>query len=148
MKIDNHIRSFATDRKAVDTTSSLHVRSRSFQDFMGQQDQSHSEEQLRRTLQQIVMQGERLSKSMTVRELHAYKTMIRKFLEDTARRGIGIKETRGWDRRGRGKKYKLLDEIDAQLVGLAEEMLSHEQGRIEILYRIGEIRGLLINLIS
>jgi len=70
------------------------------------------------------------------------------FLEDTVRRGIGIKETRGWDRRGRGKKYKLLDEIDQHLVSLAEELLSHEQGRIEILHRVGEIRGLLINLLS
>jgi len=115
---------------------------------MNQQDERHSEEQLRKHLQQIFLQGERLSKSMTVRELHAYKSMIRKFLEDTVRRGIGLKETRGWDRRGRGKKYKILEEIDAHLVSLAEEMLSHEQGRIEILYRIGEIRGLLINLVS
>jgi len=71
---------------------------------MNQQDERHSEEQLRKHLQQIFLQGERLSKSMTVRELHAYKSMIRKFLEDTVRRGIGLKETRGWDRRGRGKK--------------------------------------------
>lgn len=148
MKIDNHIRSFTTDRKKVESPATPPLNSRSFQDFMGQQERRHSEEQLRRSLEQIFLQGERLSKSMTVRELHAYKRMVRKFLEDTVRVGIGIRETRGWDRRGRGKKYKLLDEIDAHLVSLAEEMLVHEQGRIEILFRVGEIRGLLINLLS
>ena len=148
MKIDNRIRTITGDRKTVDHPSAMHVRNRSFQDFMGQQEKEHSEEQLRRTLQQIILQGERLSKSMTVRELYAYKNMIRNFLEDTVRRGIGIKETRGWDRRGRGKKYKILDEIDAHLVGMAEEMLTHEQGRIQILQKIGEIKGLLINLLS
>lgn len=115
---------------------------------MGQQERQRSEEQLRRSLQQIILQGERLSKSMTVRELHSYKHMIRKFLEDTVRQGIVIKETTGWDRRGRSKKYKLLDEIDEQLVSMGEEMLSHEEGRIEILNKIGEIKGLLINLLS
>lgn len=148
MKIDNHIRSFATDRKKVDAPSSMSVRNRSFQDFMNQEERERSEEHLRRTLEQIMLQGERLSRSMTVRELHLYKTMVRKFLEDTVRRGIGIKETRGWDRRGRGKRYKLLDEIDEKLVSLGEEMLASEQGRIEILQRVGEIKGLLINLLS
>jgi hypothetical protein len=147
MKIDNQIRSFAS-RKTLDTPAHQSVHNKPFQDFMGQQEREHSEEQLRKSLQQIIMQGERLTKSMTVRELHAYKSMLRRFLEDTVRRGIGIKETRGWDRRGRGKKYKLLDEIDQHLVSLAEELLSHEQGRIEILHRVGEIRGLLINLLS
>jgi len=148
LKINSNIRSFAADRTKMEAPATPPVHQRSFQDFMNQQDERHSEEQLRKHLQQIFLQGERLSKSMTVRELHAYKSMIRKFLEDTVRRGIGLKETRGWDRRGRGKKYKILEEIDAHLVSLAEEMLSHEQGRIEILYRIGEIRGLLINLVS
>lgn len=148
MKINNQLRPFASDRKTLDSPTPSQVRHKSFQDFMGQQERERSEEQLRRSLQQIILQGERLSKSMTVRELHLYKSMIRKFLEDTVRRGIGITETRGWDRRGRGKKYKLLDEIDAGLVSMAEEMLSHEQGRIEIMQKVGEIRGLLINLLS
>jgi len=147
MKIDNQIRSFAS-RKTIDTHPHQSVNSKPFQDFMGQQERDHSEEQLRKSLQQIILQGERLTKSMTVRELHAYKSMLRRFLEDTVRRGIGLKETRGWDRRGRGKKYKLLDEIDQHLVSLAEELLTHEQGRIEVLQRVGEIRGLLINLLS
>jgi uncharacterized protein YaaR (DUF327 family) len=60
--------------------------------------------------------------------------------------GIGLKDTKGWDRRGRGKRYKLLEEIDSVLVSMGDEMLEHEQGRIDMLNKIGEIRGLLINL--
>lgn len=148
VKINNQIRTFTGDRKTLDSPTTSHVKNRSFQDFMGQQEKDRSEEQLRRSLQQIILQGERLSKSMTVRELYNYKHMIRNFLEDTVRRGIVIKETRGWDRRGRSKKYKLLDEIDEHLVSMGEEMLTHEEGRIEILHKIGEIKGLLINLLS
>jgi uncharacterized protein YaaR (DUF327 family) len=44
------------------------------------------------------------------------------------------------------KRYKLLDEIDEKLIEMAEELLQTEQGRLELLSKIGEIRGLLINL--
>ncbi len=93
------------------------------------------------------MQGDRLARSMTVRELKAYRMMVKRFLEDTVRRGVGIKESRGWDRRGRGKRYKLLDEVDAALLAMADELLETEQGKIELLQKIGEIRGMLINLV-
>jgi hypothetical protein len=119
---------------------------RSFSDMMRRQEQNASQEQLKRMLDEIEKQGERLAKSMTVRELRQYRMLVKRFLDDTVRRGVGIKETRGFDRRGRAKRYKLLDEIDARLLEMAEELLEHEQGRLEILRKIGEIRGLLINL--
>ncbi|MNN58883.1 hypothetical protein D3C81_1739550 [compost metagenome] len=83
---------------------------------------------------------------MTVRELRQYKLLIKQFLEETARRGVGLKDTRGWDRRGRTKRYKLLEEIDGHLLAMADELLDTEQGKIDILQRVGEIKGLLINL--
>ena len=119
---------------------------RSFSDMMRQQEQNASQEQLKRMLDEIEKQGERLAKSMTVRELRQYRMLVKRFLDDTVRRGVGIKETRGFDRRGRTKRYKILDEIDARLLAMADELLEHEQGRLEILRNIGEIRGLLINL--
>ena len=110
------------------------------------QDEQETQEQLQRILQQIHLQGDRLSKSMTVRELRQYKVLIKQFLEETARRGVQLRDTRGWDRRGRTKRYKLLEEIDEQLLTMADDMLESEQGRIDLLYKIGEIRGMLINL--
>ncbi|MNI01627.1 hypothetical protein D3C73_544760 [compost metagenome] len=103
-------------------------------------------DELNQKIKDIQQQGDRLAKSMTVRELAIYRNMIKKFLEETARRGVTLKETKGWDRRGRGKRYKLLEEIDAALLNLADDLLESEQGRIDLLGRVGEIRGLLINL--
>lgn len=84
---------------------------------------------------------------MTVRELKLYRMMVKGFLEDTLKRGIALKETKGWDRRGRGKRYKILEEVDSMLVAMGEELLGSEEGRLELLQRVGEIRGLLINLV-
>ncbi|OPA73210.1 hypothetical protein BVG16_30150 [Paenibacillus selenitireducens] len=144
MKINPGFRPLGQELKPTDTGSKP-IQQKSFADMMLQQDQQATNEQLNQRLQQIHMQGDRLAKSMTVRELYMYRTMVKRFLEDTVRRGLGIKDTRGWDRRGRGKRYKLLEEIDATLVSMAEELLDNEQGRIDLLNKIGEIRGMLIN---
>jgi hypothetical protein len=127
-------------------SASRPASSQNFADLMQKQQEERTQEELKRKLEDIRLQGERLSRSMTVRELILYRQMVKDFLEDTLKRGIGLKETRGWDRRGRGKRYKLLEEVDAMLVSMGEELLQSEEGRIELLRKVGEIRGMLINL--
>jgi uncharacterized protein len=122
------------------------VQQKTFSDVFQQQSEQKTKDELNRQIKEIQSQGDRLSKSMTIRELTIYRMMIKRFLEETARRGVTLKETRGWDRRGRGKRYKLLEEIDAALLSMADDLLNSEQGRIDLLGRVGEIRGLLINL--
>ncbi|WP_138496082.1 YaaR family protein [Paenibacillus pinistramenti] len=145
MKIEPGYRPLTSSRGSSEGAAKQ-IASKSFSDVMQQQGEQKSQEELNRRLQEIQLQGDRLARSMTVRELKAYRMMVKRFLEDTVRRGVGMKETKGWDRRGRGKRYKLLDEIDASLLGMGEELLDSEQGRLELLQKIGEIRGLLINL--
>ncbi|CAM4518073.1 hypothetical protein FHS16_006157 [Paenibacillus endophyticus] len=146
MKIDQGFRPLGQNRTNNDA-SSKQVQPKNFADVMVQQDADRTAEQLQLKLQDIHRQGERLSRIMTVRELKLYRQMIKKFLEDTVRRGVVLKEVKGFDRRGRIKRYKLLDEIDATLIAMAEDLLDSEQGRIDLLNKIGEIRGLLINLL-
>ncbi|MCP3775404.1 YaaR family protein [Paenibacillus sp. MZ04-78.2] len=146
MKINPGWRPFGNEVVRNENTSSQQLQKMSFSDTMQHQEERATREQLQRILQQIDLQGQRLAKSMTVRELRQYKLLVKQFLEETARRGVQLRDTRGWDRRGRTKRYKLLEEIDAELLGLADELVESEQGRIELLQKIGEIRGMLINL--
>ncbi|WP_018759504.1 YaaR family protein [Paenibacillus terrigena] len=144
MKINPGFRPLGQELKLTDNASKQ-IGQKNFSDFMFQQDQQASKEELNQRIHQIHQQGDRLAKSMTVRELYLYRTMVKRFLEDTVRRGLGIKDARGWDRRGRGKRYKLLEEIDSTLIAMAEELLNSEEGKIELLNKIGEVRGMLIN---
>ncbi|MCJ8015097.1 YaaR family protein [Paenibacillus sp. KQZ6P-2] len=138
---------FRPIKSELQVTSAKPVQQKSFLDVMQQQSTSASQEELGRRFKEIQMQGDRLAKAMTIRELKLYRMLVKRFLEDTVRRGVTMKEARGWDRRGRGKRYKLLDEIDSALLGMADELLDSEQGKIELLQQIGEIRGMLINLV-
>jgi uncharacterized protein YaaR (DUF327 family) len=146
MKINPGWRPLNKEVKLPDNTTSNLVQQKTFTEMMQQNSGKAAETELNRMLEQIQLQGERLSKSMTVRELRQYKLLIKKFLEETARRGVQLRDTKGWDRRGRTKRYKLLEEIDENLLAMADDLLEHEQGRIDILQKIGEIRGMLINL--
>ncbi|TVY06822.1 YaaR family protein [Paenibacillus cremeus] len=146
MKINPGWRPFGKEILRNENASSQQLQQKSFSDMMQTQDEVATREQLQRILLQIDTQGQRLSRSMTVRELRQYKLLVKQFLEETARRGVQLRDTRGWDRRGRTKRYKLLEEIDTELLGMADEMLESEQGRIDMLQKIGEIRGMLINL--
>ncbi|MFD2747325.1 YaaR family protein [Paenibacillus yanchengensis] len=118
-----------------------------FADVLVQRDAERTHEQLQQKLMEIHQQGEKLTKLMSVRELKLYRQMVKQFLEDTIKRGVAIKEVRSFDRRGRVKRYKLLDQIDEMLVTMAEELLDSEEGRLQILHKVGEISGLLINLL-
>jgi uncharacterized protein YaaR (DUF327 family) len=146
VKINPGWRPLGKGMKIPDSTSFPAISQKNFNDLMQQQDQKMNHEQLNRMLEQIHLQGERLAKSMTVRELRAYKLLVKRFLEETVRRAISLKETKGIDRRGRAKRYKLLDEIDGHLLGMVDDLLQDEQGKILILHSVGEIRGMLINL--
>ena len=145
MKINPGFRPLGKDVRLGDSVAKP-VTTKSFADMMQQQDNSSSQEELHQRLQDIYRQGERLSKSMTVRELRLYRTMVKRFLEDTVRRGVALRDARGWDRRGRSKRYRLVEEIDSTLLELADELLQTEQGKMELLQKVGEIRGMLINL--
>lgn len=145
MKINPGWRPLGQDRARTDHGTKP-VQMRNFADVMSHQDEQRTMEQLQQKLQDIHNQGERLTRSMTVRELKLYRQMVKQFLEDTLGRGVGLKETRGFDRRGRTKRYKLLDELDSALIAMGEELLDSEEGRMELLAKIGDIRGMLINL--
>lgn len=147
MKINPDWRPFGKEIRRSENSTPQYIEQKSFSDSLRQHDEKAGQEQLSRLMDQIQRQGERLTKSMTVRELRQYKLLIKQFLEETARRGVGLRETRGWDRRGRTKRYKLLQEIDGHLLAMADELIETEQGKIDILFRVGEIRGILINLV-
>lgn len=60
--------------------------------------------------------------------------------------GMELKQSHTWNRFGEGRRLKIIDTIDARLVELAQDILDEEKEAIDLLDKIGEIKGLLINL--
>jgi uncharacterized protein len=103
-------------------------------------------EQLTRLLGDISAAGDRVARSRNLRELARFKMLVKRFLQETIDHGLDTKDSHSWNRFGEGRRLKIVQTIDERLVELAQDILSEEKETIDLLDKIGEIKGLLINL--
>lgn len=130
-------------RKDSIPTSNQSVK---FGQLVTKQDQKMQTEVLTKLLGDISTAGDRLARSRNLREMAKYKMLIKKFLQEAVDFGMGLKQSHTWNRFGEGRKLKIVETIDEKLIELAEEILDQEKSSIDLLDKIGEIKGLLINL--
>lgn len=103
-------------------------------------------ERLQQKLLLVEEHGQLLAESQTIEHLEAYKDKIKDFLKDALDQSQQLEEKRGFNRRGRTKIYKVVEQVDAKLLQLTDNVISGESRRLEILDQIGEIKGMLVNV--
>ncbi|WP_029098049.1 YaaR family protein [Brevibacillus thermoruber] len=146
MKIGDGPRPKVDLLKAADMRKGPQVERTNFGELIKGEDQRMSQERLTRLLQDIDRQGQILARSRSIRDFYHYKNLVKQFMEEAVKHGIALDDRRGVNRRGRSRLYKIVKEVDAELLKLADELLSDQAPMIDLLARIGEIRGMLINL--
>lgn len=99
-------------------------------------------------LMDITAQGERIARHMDIRDMRKYREMIREFMNEVVFRSHKFSRENFLDRRGRHRVYGLIKLIDANLDELAQELMKDEKDHITILNKIGEIRGLLLDIFT
>ena len=114
---------------------------------------SHIEEQelqarLGTLMEEITMQGERLYKRRDVRDMKKYRSLIKEFMNEVVSRSHAFSRENFLDKRGRHRVYGIIRLIDENLDELAKELVKDEQDNISILNKIGEIRGLLLDIFT
>ncbi len=72
--------------------------------------------------------------------------MVQRFVKEAVNFGMQLKQNKSWNEQGRSRTLKLVKEIDEQLIQVTEAVLSQEKDSISLLDKIGEIKGLLVNL--
>lgn len=103
-------------------------------------------ERLQQKLMLVEEHGQLLAESQTIEHLEAYEEKIKDFLKDALDQSQQLEEKRGFNRRGRTKIYKVVEQVDAKLLQLTDNVISGESRRLEILDQIGEIKGMLVNV--
>ena len=88
----------------------------------------------------ITAQGNRIAQHMDIRDMKKYRGLIKDFLNEVVYRSHKFSRENFLDRKGRHRVYGL-DE-------LARELVKDEKDHIAILSRIGEIRGLLLDILT
>ena len=92
------------------------------------------------------MQGKKISKKMDIRDMKRYRALIKEFLNEVVNRSHKFSRENFLDRRGRHRVYGIIRLVDETLDQLAEELVKEEKDHLAILGKIGEIRGLLLDI--
>lgn len=99
-------------------------------------------------MEQITMQGERLAKRRDIKDMKRYRGLIKEFMNEVVSRSHTFTRENFLDRRGRHRVYGIIRLIDENLDELAQELVKDESDNITILAKIGEIRGLLLDIFT
>ena len=103
---------------------------------------------LQSLMEEITMQGERLYKRRDVRDMKHYRGLIKSFMNEVVSRSHSFSRENFLDKRGRHRVYGIIRLVDQSLDELAQELVKDEQDNIAILGKIGEIRGLLLDIFT
>ncbi len=111
-------------------------------------EESQLQQRLTAMMEQITMQGEKLAKHRDVKDMKRYRGLIKEFLNEVVGRSHEFSRENFLDRKGRHRVYGIIRLIDQNLDELAQELVKDEQDNLSILARIGEIRGLLLDIFT
>lgn len=105
-------------------------------------------ERLNFMMQEIIQHGDKLAKHMDIRDMKKYRMLIKEFMNEIVTRSHKFSRENFLDKRGRHRVYGMVRLMDAKLDELAAELIKDERDHIQILNRIDEIRGMLLDILT
>jgi len=103
---------------------------------------------LTQMMEEIESQGDRLAKKHDIRDMKRYRSLVKGFLNEIVSRSHAFSRENFLDRRGRHRVYGIIRLVDENLDELAQELVKDEKDHLAILAKIGEIRGLLLDIFT
>ncbi len=131
----------------VETTSTKPVTDDSFKFTLASAiSDAELSEKLTNLLNDISVQGKLLSEHMDVRDMKRYRGLVKEFLNEVVNRSHKFSRENFLDRRGRHRVYGMIKLVDEKMDELASALVADEKDHIDILDRVDEIRGLLLDI--
>jgi uncharacterized protein YaaR (DUF327 family) len=118
-----------------------------FQKTMSGLSAEQREQHMRSLVAGIDAQGERLGKRSDLRELEKYRELVRGFLGEVVSEGYAFSKESSYAARGRQRVFATVKTVDAKLDELAKEVFREHADNLAILGKIGEIHGLLVDML-
>ena len=99
-------------------------------------------------MEEITRQGDKLAKHRDIKDMKRYRALIKDFMNEVVNRSHAFSRENFLDRKGRHRVYGIIRLIDENLDQLAQELMKDEKDNLAILNKIGEIRGLLLDIFT
>lgn len=111
-------------------------------------DEASLQEKLNLMIHDITEQGNKIAKHMDVKDMKKYRELIRDFVNEVVTHSHKFSRENFLDRRGRHRVYGIVKLVDKNVDDLAKELIKEEKNHLNILGRVDEIRGLLLDIIT
>lgn len=99
-------------------------------------------------MEEITMQGDRIAKKKDIKDMRKYRSLIKDFMNEIVSRSHSFSRENFLDRRGRHRVYGIIRLVDENLDELAKELMKEQKDNITILQKIGDIRGLILDIFT
>lgn len=109
-------------------------------------EESELQEKLNGLMKDITDQGNKLAEHMDIRDMKKYRELVKDFLNEVVNRSHKFSRENFLDRRGRHRVYGIVKLVNKNLDDLAGELVKDEKDHLTILSKVGEIRGLLLDI--
>lgn len=97
-------------------------------------------------MEDITAQGEKITQHTDIRDMKRYRELVKDFMNEVVNRSHKFSRENFLDRRGRHRVYGIVKLVDKNLDELASELVKDEKDHLAILNKVGEIRGLLLDI--
>ena len=104
------------------------------------------QEKLNSMMEEITVQGDKISKHMDIKDMKKYRELVKGFLNEVVSRSHEFSRENFLDRRGRHRVYGIARLVDKNLDDLAGELVKDEKDHLAIISKIDDIRGLLLDI--
>jgi uncharacterized protein YaaR (DUF327 family) len=111
-------------------------------------DNSEHRENLEELLDEVHETGEILVESQSLENIKRYRRAVRSFLDYVVSNMLAVEEQTSGSNILRRKRFTQVKIIDGRLERLVAEVLQNQGKQLDLLEKINEIRGLLVDLIT
>lgn len=109
-------------------------------------EETELQEKLGTMIEEISEQGNKIAEHMDIRDMKQYRTMISEFMNEVVAHSHEFSRENFLDKRGRHRVYGIVKQVNKVVDDLAQELIENEKNHLSILEKVGEIKGLLLDI--
>lgn len=137
----------SSSASAIENTQKIRQKDDSFKfTLISSIQEKDLQEKLNGLMKEISDQGDKIAKHMDIKDMKKYRALVKDFMNEVVNRSHEFSRENFLDRRGRHRVYGIVRLVDENLDELAKELMNDEKDHINILSRIDEIKGLLLDI--
>jgi uncharacterized protein YaaR (DUF327 family) len=97
-------------------------------------------------LDKIDAQGAAIKKSPSLKGIKRYRQLVREFMNEALNNSYQVESDSKWDYSGNRKEYVIVKKVNQFLEDLTNNFVNQEKSQIDLIAKLDEIRGMLVDL--